>query len=128
MTTIGQYSVNQTTAGSHNLAWDLDKTPQEAFELHPQDIATRRGFQSDQAIPGLQIPGQGRNDHISPIRHQSIRRHPQRIDPALELADNVLLIATVISEENNLLRSPLSVVRYIKEVSLMPRSALEVLD
>ena len=50
------------------------------------------------------------------IRNQTIRRHPQRVDSAFELADNVLLVTTVIGEENNLLRSHLSIVGDIEEV------------
>ena len=100
MPAIGQYSVNQAAAGSYDLTGNLNKTYQEPFEFHPQDVATCRGFQSYQTIPGLQIPGQGRNDHISPIRNQTIRRHPQCVDPALKLADNVLLVAAVIGEES----------------------------
>ena len=56
------------------------------------------GQQSRASIP----PGQGRNDHIGPIRNQTVRRHPQCVNPALELADDVLPVAAVISEENNL--------------------------
>src|SRR5271157_431676 len=116
MPAIGQYSVNQAAAGSYDLAGNLDKTPQETLEFHPQDVATCRGFQSYQAIPGLQIPSQDSNDHISPIRNQTIRRHSQRVDPALELTDDVFLIAAVIGEENNLLRGPLSVVGDIEKI------------
>lgn len=92
MPAIGQYSVNQAATRRYDLAWNLDKTTQETFESHPQDIATCRLFQSYQAIPGLQTPVQGRNDHISPVRNQPIRWHSQRVDPALELADDVLLV------------------------------------
>jgi hypothetical protein len=126
---MGQYSVNQAAAGGHYLARNLDKTHQETFEFHPQDIATCRGFQSDQTIPGLQIPGQGRNEHIGPVRNQAVRWHPQRVDPALELTDDVLLVAAVIGEENNLLGSHLMVVRYIKEVPhIIEQSVLALFD
>ena len=50
MPAIGQYSVNQAATRRYDLAGNLDKTPQETFEFHPQDIATCRGFQSYQAI------------------------------------------------------------------------------
>ena len=129
MPAIGQYSVNQAAAGGHDLAGHLDKTYQETFEFHPQDIATCRGFQCYQAIPSLQIPGQGRNDHIGPIRNQTVRRHPQCVNPALELADDVLLVAAVISEENNLLHGHLAVIGDVEKIShIVEQSALTLFD
>ena len=129
MPAIGQYSVNQPAAGGHDLAGNLDKAHQEAFEFHPQDIATCRGFQCYQSIPGLQIPGQGRNDHISPIRDQTIRRHPQRIDPALELTDDIFLVAAVIGEENDLLQSLLSVIGDVEKIShIVEQPAFSLFD
>jgi len=117
MPAVGQYSINKPAAGGYDLTWYLDKAPQKTFEFHPQDVATRCRLQSYQAIPGFQIPGQGGNDHISPIGYQSIRKHSQGVDSALELTDDVLLIASVIGEKDNLLHSHLAVICNVKEES-----------
>ena len=122
MPTIGQYSMEEATTSGHDLAGDLNKTSQEAFEFHPQDIAACRRFQSYQSVPGFQIPGQCRNNHLRPIRHQSIRQHSQGVDSALELTDDVLLIAAVVGEENDLLHSHLVVIGDVEKIPLIPRS------
>jgi hypothetical protein len=129
MPAVGQYSVNQTATGSHDLTRYLNKAHQETFELHQQDVAPCRRSYCYQAVPGLQIPGQGCNNHISPIRNQSIRRHPQCIHPALELTDDVFLVAAVIGEQNYFLRSHLAVVGDIEKIpNILEQPSLSPFD
>jgi hypothetical protein len=129
MPAVGQYSINKPAAGGYDLTWYLDKAPQKTFEFHPQDVATCSRLQSHQAVPSLQIPGQGGNDHISPIRYQSIRKHSQCVDSALELTDDVLLIASVIGKENNLLHSHLAVIGDVEKIPyIVEQSALALFN
>src|SRR5512144_2249438 len=116
MSAMGQYPVNETATRCHDLTRYLDKIHQEAFELHPQDISTDSRHEGYHPIPSLQIPGQGRDDHISPIRYQAIRRHPQGVDSALELTDDVFLVAAVIGEENDFLHGHIPVVGDVEEI------------
>ena len=129
MPAVGQYSINKPAAGGYDLTWYLDKAPEKTFEFHPQDVATCRRLQSYQAIPSFQIPSQGGNDHISPIGYQSIGKHSQGVDSALELTDDVLLIAAVIGEENDLLHSHLVVIGDVEKIPyIVEQSALTLFD
>ena len=56
-------------------------------------------------IPGLQVPGQGRHEHVSPVADQVVERYPQRVDAALELGDDILLIAALVGAVNDLGRA-----------------------
>src|SRR5689334_3216883 len=93
MMAVGQHPVNNAAASVDHLTGYLDEVGEEAFEFHPQDVAAYCGHDRDQAIPGFQVPGQRRNDHVSPVRQQAVRRHPQRIHSVLQLPDNVFLVA-----------------------------------
>src|SRR4030042_4088134 len=64
---VAQDTKYQTPAGLHDLTRYLDEGDQEPLEFHPQDLAPGYRRQSDQAIPGLEIPSQRGDNHVSPI-------------------------------------------------------------
>jgi len=126
MPAVGQNSIYQTAACAHDLTGYLYEVDQEALELHSQDISARRGLQSYESIPSLKIPDQRRDNHVGPIRKQTVRRHPERIDATLQLADDVLLVATVVGEKDNFLHRHLTIVRDVEKIPLMPISELSI--
>jgi len=83
MPAMGQDPVNKASAGSDYLAGYQDKADQEAFEFHPQDVAPLCWNYRCQAIPSLKVPCQARNNHVGPVRNETIGRHSQCINPAL---------------------------------------------
>ena len=126
MPAVVQYPPNQSASGHYDLTWYLNEVCQESFEFHPQNISARCRDEGYQTIPSLQVPGQGGDDHVGPIRDQPIRRHSQSIDSALELTDDVFLVAAVVGEKNDFLIGHLAIVGDVEEVPLIPRSELAV--
>jgi hypothetical protein len=63
----------------------------------------------------FRFPASAAIDHVSPVRHQTVGGHAQRIDAALELPDDVFLIAAVVCEKNDFLHAPGLIVRYVEE-------------
>jgi hypothetical protein len=115
MPAVGQYSINKATSRGHDLTRHLNKSHQETFKFHPQDVAPCRRSHCYQTVSGLQILGQSRNNHISPIRNQTIRWHSQSVDSTLELTDDVFLVAAITGEQDYFLWSHLAIVCNVKE-------------
>jgi hypothetical protein len=113
---VGQYPANKSSSGLHDLAGYLNEGYQETFEFHPQNITTCCRHNGYQTIPGLQIPGQRRDDHIGPVRYQPIRRHPQRVDTTLQLTDDVFLVAAIVGEKNDFLIGFMTIVGNVEKV------------
>src|SRR5205814_9886304 len=72
-------------------------TPSE--DLHPFDV-----------------PGEGGDDHVRPVGHQVVERYPQRVDPVLELFDDVFLVAAVVGQRHHLLDGQVQVGGDVEEV------------
>ena len=129
MLAIGQYPVNEATTGSYNLTGYLHKVHQEAFELHPQDITTYCRRLRHQAIPGLQIPRQRCDDHVGPVRYQTVRRHPQGVHSTLELTDDVFLVAAIVGKKDHFSHRHLPIVGDVEEVpDLIKQPVLPLFD
>ena len=129
MPAVSQDSVHQLSTGGYYLAGDLNEAYEEALEFHPQDITAHCRRHAHHAIPGLQIPSQCSNDHIGPVRNQTVRRHPKSVHSILELSDDVLLVAGIIGKQDNLLWSHSPVIGYVEEIpDLVEQPVLALFD
>ncbi len=67
-------------------------------------LPAARRLRQGQGQPGLEAPGQRRHHHVGPVAHQVVHRHPQGLHAALELGDEVLLVAAVVGQQDDLVR------------------------
>ena len=81
---------------------DEDDLGGEAAELHVDPVAPVGFAVQHHREPGLDVPGQGGDDHVGPVGDQVVERHPQRVDPVLELLDDVFLVAAVVGAGHDL--------------------------
>src|SRR5688572_2883925 len=116
MLRVGPNPEHQASSCVDDLARDLNEASLKPLELHPQNVPPGGRCLSYKSIPGFKIPGQSGDHHVGPIRDQTIRRHPESIDPTLQLRDHVLLVATIVSKENHFLHRHLAVVSDVEEV------------
>src|SRR5512146_3353808 len=79
-----------------------DDRGEEAAELHPEVGAPVALAVHHQREPGLDVPGQGRADHVGPVGDQVVQRYPQGVDAGLELGDDVLLVTAFVREVDDL--------------------------
>ena len=130
-----QQPIHQPSPTPDDLARHPDDRVHEPLELHPQQAALLRpvrllvpGMLRDrQREPGLQVPRQRRHHHERPVAHQVVHRRPQRVDPALQLRDQVLLVAPVVGLEHQLACGGLAVVGQVEPIADLveqPRLAL----
>ena len=81
-----------STAGRvDNLTGYLHETDQETLELHAQNVAPGRLAPGQEPVPGLEVPRQGGDHHVGPVRYQTVGRHAHRADAGLQLPDHILL-------------------------------------
>ena len=52
--------------------------------------------------PRLDVPGQGGDDHVSPVAFQVIHGHAQGVDAVFELFDDVFLVAAFVGSKDDL--------------------------
>lgn len=90
---------------------------QELTELHPHDRNAVLVVWLEHTEPRLQSPGQGRDDHVGPVRFEIVDGSAQRSDAVLQLLDQVLLMASLVGMGHHFLgRHPL-IVRDVEEVA-----------
>ena len=58
-------------------------------------------FRQEQREPRLERPRQRRHHHVRPVAHPRAHRHPQRVHTVLQLLDEVLLVASIVGEEES---------------------------
>ena len=68
--------------GLHDLAGQQHQRVQEPPELHPPQLAARLRRGPADRQPRLEVPGQGGDHQIGPVRHQPIGRHAHPLHPA----------------------------------------------
>ncbi len=66
--------------------------------LSPMSLGMTRRFGHEQRGPRLQVPRQARHHHLRPVAHQVVDRRRQGVHPALELCDQVLLVAPLVGQ------------------------------
>ena len=104
-----QQPIHDLSSRRENLRRNIHHRRPKRAEVHPQQpplfflmhlLPTAR-LRQHQRRPGFQAPGQRRHHHVRPIREQAIDRRGQRANPALELRQQVLLVAAVVRVEHN---------------------------
>ena len=85
-----------------DLTGNEDEGIQKLFELHVENLLPRDGIFDEQAIPGFEIPGQGGNNHISPIGKQCICWCVESGHTVFELFDGIFLVASLIDPSQKL--------------------------
>ena len=97
--------IDQLPAAADDLAGQPHEGVHERLELQPQHPAflrpvlllpAARLLRQRQRPPGLQVPGQGRHHHVGPVALQVVHRRTQRPHAAVQLREQVLLIAAVV--------------------------------
>ncbi len=91
-----QHAIDQASAAANDLAGQSNEVEKKLLKLHPQRFAALPSVGYHQRVPGFERPGERRDYHVSPITIEIARRHPQRINAALELCENILLVATFV--------------------------------
>src|SRR5271166_2751338 len=123
----GEQSVDQSTSRSHDLARHLDHRRAKRRELHPQQrlllslVLGRvpRRYRYQQGAPSFQAPRQRGHYHVRPVADQVVHWRGQCMYSALELGDQVLLIAPVIRREHDLFGRGVAVVGDIEEIAIL---------
>ena len=72
--------------------------------LSPMLLGMPRRLGHQQGGPGLQAPGQAGHDHVGPVADQVVHRGCQGVHAALELGDQVLLVAPAVRRRARPLR------------------------
>ena len=99
-----QQAIHQPPTATHQLTGQPHKGVHESFEFdlqHPGLVLavfrapTTRRFRQRQRPPGFQVPCQRRHDHVGPIAQQIVHRRRQRPHAAVQLRQQVLLVAAV---------------------------------
>ena len=122
-----QHSVDQPTSRPHDLARHLNQRSAECREFHPQQRSSLRFMfrrvswrnRRQQGAPGLQAPSQTGHHHVRPVAYQCVYGRRQRVHPALELSDQVLLVAPVIGREHDIFGRSVAVVGDIEEIAIL---------
>src|SRR5580698_148896 len=133
----GQKPVDQSSCGPHDLARHLDESRTVSRELHPQEgpflglvfgLVPRR-YWYQQGTPGLEAPRQRPHHHVCPVADQVVHGRRQRPNAALELGDQVFLVAAIVGREHNLFGRHRAVVGNVKQVSIfLEQPILSLLD
>ena len=104
-----QQAVDQPSTAPHDLAGHPDRGRTERRELHPQQrsflrlvLGRSRGAPVQQGTPSLQAPGQDWPSPYTPSCSPSRPPASQRVHAALELGEQVLLVAAVVGREHDL--------------------------
>src|SRR2546425_3125868 len=61
---VAEDSIHQASAGCDDLAGYLHEVDQETLEFHAQDLTAHLARSRHQAVPGLEIPSERRDDHV----------------------------------------------------------------
>ncbi len=86
-------------------------------------------LRQEQREPSLQRPGQRGHHHVRPVAHEIVHRHLQGPGAALELLDQILLVAALVGRPHDACPSLRTVVRDIEEVKhLIEQDQLAALD
>src|SRR6202167_3663216 len=122
---ISTQAKDELPPAQQHLGGDHDEGLHEAAELHAQDAVllvlvalappSRDGEQ--QRGPRLDRPGERGDHHVGPVGLERVERRVQRADAALELRDEVLLVAAAVRLRNDLRLRQLAVVRDVEEVA-----------
>jgi len=121
-----QQAIDQLTTRLDDLARQEHERIQERPELQLQHTllllavtllpATRLRRQR-QGPPRLEVPGQCRHHHVRPVALQRVHRRLQRPYSALQLRDQILLVAAVVGRKDDLLGGSLALVGDVEEVA-----------
>ena len=133
----GQQPVDQPSSAPHDLAWHLDESRTERREFHPQELSflvlvfrlVPRRYRNQQGTPGLEAPGQRPHHHVRPVADQVVHGRRQCPNSALELSDQVFLVAAIVGREHNLFGRHLAVVGNVEQVAVfLEQSHLSLVD
>src|SRR5208337_1663363 len=123
----GEQSVDQSMSRPHDLARHLDHRRAKRRELHPQQRSllslvlgrVPRRYRCQQGTPSFQAPRQRGHYHVRPIADQVVHWRRECVHSALELGDQVFLVAPLIGREHNLFGRGFAVVGDIEEVAIL---------
>ena len=131
-----QQPVHQSPPTANDLARHRDDRVDEALELHGQQppLLLPVKFPGAGVLgnlkrpPGLQVPRQARHHPVRPVAHQVVHRRTQRAHPALELRDQVLLVAAVVGLKHQTAGGGLPVVGQVESrADLLEQARLALL-
>ena len=120
----GEQPVDHASPARDDLARHIDERAEEGAEVHSQQLSLLRlvagppagGDGKLQRDPGLEAPGQGRHHHIGPVGVQRVHRRVERPDAALQLRDQVLLVAALPGLVHDFVAREGAVVRDVEKV------------
>ena len=106
-----------------DLRWKPHHGVSERAELHPEHRPLLRrvlrlptaGLGEQQSEPCLERPRERDHHHVRPVAHQVVHRCVQRAHAALQLREQVLLVAAVVRLEHDLAGVALCIVRDVEE-------------
>src|SRR5215213_157787 len=98
-----QDAITDSPGCSNDLTRDMDDRGHERAEVHGQKPAALLqmlwcpawGDRHEQRDPCLQRPGQSSHDHVCPVGVEGVDRRVKGTHTALELCDQILLIASL---------------------------------
>jgi hypothetical protein len=114
---ISQDTIPYPAACTDDLHRYSDQPIKKPAELHPQKLIPILPSAHQQRKPCFQGPRQRGHHHIGPVGNQAVHRHPQRIDPILELFNEVFLIAPFIAQTHHLSCTQVGPVGDVEKVS-----------
>ncbi len=66
-------------------------------------LAPPAGLGQHERGPRFEVPCQGGDDHVGPVAEQVVEGRSQCMNAILELTNEVLLVATIVGDEHDLL-------------------------
>ena len=118
-----QQAIDDLAATADDLRRHMDHGSAEGGEVHSQQSVFFRGvfllpttmLGQQKSGPGFQAPSQRGHYHVGPVAHKVVNRRRKRAYTALELRYEILLIATPVGRENDLLGRRIPVVSNIEK-------------
>src|ERR1019366_6157131 len=125
---VGKQAVDDAPAAADDLARQMDQGGCEPLELHPHQrvflflmdrLVSARCDREQEPAPGFEVPGQSGADHVGPVAVEIVQRIAHRAHAVLELLDEVLLVAAVVGQQDDLLCRAAAVVGDVEEVAVL---------
>ena len=96
---------DQTASLREDLDRGFDQAIDQGAVLHADDglCAVRIDRKEQEAEPDLEVPGERTDHHVRPVSVETDGRPPGSANAALELLDDVFLVAAIVRQANDFL-------------------------